>query len=699
MNTPPLLVELLTEELPPLRLRALAESFAKELAKRLSQDRFLSANSTYDFFATPRRIALRVNDVLPESLPVRETAPGPAVGLALDAQGKPTPALLGFAKKRGVPVEALERMHDGKQEIFVHRGVIRGKPLHAVLEAKIRAALEHLPIPKLMNYQLADGTTTIKFARPAHRLVVLHGADVVPCTVLGLTADRITEGHRFQAAKKEIVLEHAGEYERKLETEGAVIANFDKRRTEIEKQVRAQAEKSGAMLGPEEALTALLEEVTALVEWPAVYIGEFEREFLGVPQECLVLSMRAHQKYFPLFDAGGRLLSRFLIVANVRLADPGNIIEGNQRVIRPRLADARFFYETDKKTKLADRVSQLAHIVYHNKLGSQHDRMRRIRNLSAACARMLNLQSTYVERTAELAKADLLTHMVSEFPELQGTMGRYYALVDGESAEVAEGIEQHYRPRFAGDSLPETTSGILVALADKLETLTGMFGIGQMPTGDKDPYALRRHGLGLIRLLAEKNLPLHLDVLLRHANNEFHGRADFSNPDTTLTAFLMERLRGYLLEKGYPPREIEAVLVLQLQDIDQVIARLDAVRVFSGLPEAESLASANKRISNILKKTDTGANVVDRAQLKEPAEQALATVMDRIRPEVEIQIGRKSYTEALKLLAQVKVPVDNFFNHVMVMVNDLPLRENRIALLRDLHGLMNRVADISKLAA
>jgi len=698
MNAPPLLVELLTEELPPQKLRALAEAFAKGLTKDLRQDNFLGANSEYIFFATPRRLAMRINDVFAEARSSEMVVKGPSVAGGLDAQGKPTPALLGFAKKRGVAVEALERVHDGKQEVFAHRELSKGGLLRDCLGSKIQATLQDLPIPKLMSYQLHDGKTTVKFVRPAHRLVVLHGTAVVPCTVLGLAADRVTEGHRFQSRTREVTLAHAGEYEKKLEVEGAVIASFDQRRAEIDKQLRAQAQKLEASLGIEKDVTPLLDEVTALVEWPAVYVGTFESEFLEVPQECLVLTMRAHQKYFPLFDGRGKLTNKFLIVSNMRLDDPRAIIEGNQRVVRPRLADARFFYETDKKTRLADRVPQLANIVYHNKLGSQLAQVQRIQRLATAFARMLDIQTNYVARAAELAKADLLTHMVSEFPELQGIMGKYYAHHDQEPDEVCNAIREHYQPRYAGDALPETTSGILVALAEKLETLTGMFSIGQTPTGDKDPYALRRHALGLIRILIEKKVPLSLDILFRHAVNEFHGCPGFSDPTAALTIFLMERLRGYLLEKNYSPQEVEAVLTLKPEPIDQVISRLDAVRIFAGMPEAESLASANKRIGNILKKADAGANTIRPHLLKEPAEQALGEAIEKIRPVVQKYLSEKNYADALKLLAQIKTPVDVFFNEVMVMADDLALRENRVALLRNLHGLMNQVADISKLA-
>jgi len=697
MNTPPLLVELLTEELPPKKLRALAEAFAKGLTKDLRQNNFLSTNSEYIFFVTPRRLAVRINDVFAEARSSEIVVKGPSVTAGLDAQGKPTPALLGFAKKHGVAAEALEKVHDGKQEVFAHRELSKGGLLRDCLGLKIQAALQDLPIPKLMSYQLDDGKTTVKFVRPAHRLVVLHGTDVVPCTALGLTADRVTEGHRFQGAKT-ITLAHAGEYEKKLEVEGAVIVSFDQRRAEIEKQLRAQAKKLGATLGAEKDAAPLLDEVTALVEWPAVYVGTFESGFLEMPQECLVLTMRTHQKYFPLFDGNGKLTNKFLIVSNMRLDDPQPIIEGNERVVRPRLADARFFYETDKKTKLADRVPQLANIVYHNKLGSQLARVQRIRKLATAFARMLDIQTNHVARAAELAKADLLTHMVSEFPELQGIMGKYYAHHDEEPNEVCNAIREHYQPRYAGDALPETTSGILVALAEKLEALTGMFGIGQTPTGDKDPYALRRHALGLIRILIEKKVQLSLDVLFRHAVNEFYGCPGFSDPTTALTIFLMERLRGYLLEKDYSPQEVEAVLTLKPEHIDQVISRLDAVRIFAGMPEAESLASANKRIGNILKKADAGANTIHLHLLKEPAEQALREAIEKIRPTVQKYLSEKNYADALKLLAQIKTPVDVFFNEVMVMVDDLALRENRVALLRNLHGLMNQVADISKLA-
>jgi glycyl-tRNA synthetase beta chain len=579
------------------------------------------------------------------------------------------------------------------------RSIAPGLSLERALEDAVKDAIEKLPIPKVMSYQLADGASTVKFVRPAHGLVALHGPRVVGISVLGLEAGRITHGHRFQG-ERDLSLDVADAYEALLETRGRVIADFDKRRADIARQLQEKALSLSASLGAADAVAPLLDEVTALVEFPAVYVGEFEPEYLGVPQECLILTMRQNQKYFPLFDAAGKLTNKFLIVSNMRLTDPKNIVAGNQRVVRPRLADARFFFETDKKTRLADRVPRLANVVYHNKLGSQLDRLERVQRLAAALARTLGFEEEHASRAARLAKADLLTNMVGEFPELQGIMGQYYARHDGESPEVCSAIEEHYRPRFSGDALPSTNAGVLVALADKMEAIAGMFGIGQQPTGDKDPFALRRQALGVLRILIEKKLPLNLAPFLRNeVANQFHGITAFSDPTNEVLAFLTERLRGYLREKNYSPNEIEAVVSITIDRVDQVIPRLDAVRAFSALTEAQSLASANKRIGNILKKADSGASRVSVELLSEPAEKALASSIEKIRPDVQKHVANGDYTNALTLLAQTKEPVDAFFNDVMVMVEHLPVRNNRIALLRELHGLMNQVADISRLAA
>jgi glycyl-tRNA synthetase beta chain len=476
------------------------------------------------------------------------------------------------------------------------------------------------------------------------------------------------------------VLDSADDYERRLREDGKVIADFAARRAEIERQLAEAAAREGGALGDH---AELLEEVSALVEHPTVYVGRFEPAFLEVPQECLILTMRQNQKYFPLFEASGRLLPKFLIVSNMRVADPRHIIGGNERVVRPRLEDARFFYNQDRKTRLEARVPQLATVVYHNKLGSQLERVERIQLLSGRIARSLGTDYAVAERAAWLAKADLLTGMVGEFPELQGVMGRYYALHDGEPAEVADAIEAHYRPRFAGDRLPEHPAACAVALADKLDALQGLFGIGQVPTGDKDPFGLRRAAVGLIRILAERQLPLSLGDLVR---------------DPTLEAFIFERARGYFEEQGYSANEVEAVLSLRPQRLDLVPKQLEAVRAFAALPEAESLAAANKRIGNILKQAGAARAGFDAALLVLPEEKALASTFGRLQEDVEAAYGRTQYTAALKRLASLKAPVDAFFDKVMVMDKDPKVRDNRIGFLGILHGTMNRIADLSKLA-
>jgi glycyl-tRNA synthetase beta chain len=708
MNTPPLLIELLTEELPPKNLRALAEAFAKGLTKDLRQSNFLSTNSEYVFFVTPRRLSLRINDVFAESRSSDILVKGPSVTVGLDAQGKPTPALLGFAKKRGVAAETLERVHDGKQEIFAHRELSKGSLLRDCLGSKIQAALQDLPIPKLMGYQLDNGKTTVKFVRPAHRLVVLHGTEVVPCTVLGLAADRVTEGHRFQSRTRTITIAHVGEYEKKLETEGAVIANFDQRRAVIEKQLRVQAQKLGATLGAEKDIVPLLDEVTALVEWPAVYVGTFESEFLKVPQECLVLAMRTHQKYFPLFVNLEKLTNKFLIVSNMRLDDPKFIIEGNQRVVRPRLADARFFYETDKKIKLADRVPQLANIVYHNKLGSQgseFDRVQRIQKLASMIADKLGTDTKQVERAAYLCKADLSTNMVGEFPELQGVMGEYYALNDGESILIARAIREHYYPRFANDVLPKDSVGTSVALADKLETLAGMFGIGNQPTGDKDPFALRRNALGVVRILIEKKINVGVLELVGAAIDLMPPLA--KSDWLPIVEFILDRARYYFSEQGYAKTAIEAVLgplgnVTWLHTLPEIIAEASQ---FIATEEGKNLAEANKRITNILKKS--GCEVpfgVAPDQLpvkpnptlfKDKAEIHLWDALQKTGVESLTLKRQQRFAESLRVLSQLGIPVKAFFDGVMVNTEDQDVRENRITLLQHARAYMNQVADLS----
>jgi glycyl-tRNA synthetase beta chain len=690
-----LLVELLTEELPPKALAKLGDAFAAGILNGLKSRDFLEADAVATAYATPRRLAVSISKV-------RATSPDKAirekvlpVSVALDKEGNPTAPLAKKLAALGFPdlkPSDLERAIDGKAESFFYTYTAPGSALRNGLQAALEDTIGKLPIPKLMSYQRPDGDT-VQFVRPAHRLIALHGAVEVPVAILGLAAGRVTLGHRF-LAPGEIAITDADAYAATLEAQGKVIATVGARKEKIR---AALLDKAGddRVLMPE----ALLDEVTALVEWPVVYACRFEDSFLAVPQECLILTMQTNQKYFALTDAGGKLRSRFLIVSNLETADPQHIIGGNERVVRPRLSDAKFFFEQDKKRKLAERLPGLANVVYHNKLGTQAQRGERVSALAAKIAQALQADVALATRGAQLAKADLLTDMVGEFPELQGIMGTYYARHDGEPEEVALAASEHYQPRFAGDALPATTTGTVVALADKLETLVGIWGIGLQPTGDKDPFALRRHALGVLRMLVEKRLPLSVRALLDDATQLFAGNANFKESAAELSAFLYDRLRGLLRERGYAQNEIEAVVAQQPDRLDNIIERLDAVQSFAALPEAESLAAANKRITNILKKSEGAKADVQHGLLKEEAEQGLFSAMTRLQPQVDAAFAQGDFGGTLKALAQLRDDVDAFFNDVMVMAEDEQLRNNRLALLSGLHGMMNRVADISKLAA
>jgi len=711
-----LLVELFTEELPPKALKKLGDAFANSITDGLRSRGLIGGEPTSGtpksnsstggafeakVFATPRRLAFCISHVLDVAADQSFVEKLMPVAVGLDKDGHATPALtkkLAAKNLAHIDVATLERGHDGKADQLIYRGMAEGQSLQAGLQQALDEAIKNLPVPKVMSYQLADGATTVQFVRPAHGLVALYGANVVPVTALGLTAGRTTHGHRFQGAA-DIELKHADEYESRLENEGAVVANFDKRKNDIESQLRETAELHGANLGPTDEYAALLDEVTALVERPTVYVGAFETEFLSVPAECLILTMKLNQKYFPLFNRAGKLSNQFLIVSNMRLDDPHNIIEGNQRVVRPRLSDARFFFETDKKSTLDARVLKLANVVYHNKLGNQLQRTERVEKLSGQIAKLIGADVTQTMRAAHLAKADLLTDMVGEFPELQGTMGRYYALQDGESPAVADAIEQHYWPKGAGGVLPQNVVATAVMLADKLETLAGLFGIGQVPTGDKDPFALRRHALGVIRVLIELKLTVTLPELVAAAFASFFSVAGFTNASTELETFIQERLRGYLREQSYSALEVESVLAQRPARLDQLPERLAAVREFMSLPEALNLAAANKRIGNILKKSDPVTSNAQQAMLAEPTEHSLFEAMQSTAPKFDQYFAAQNYTAALKSLAPLKIPVDAFFENVMVNADDLALRNNRLALLNDLHLMMNKVADLSKLAA
>ena len=694
-----LLVELFTEELPPKALNKLGVSFASTLFEELVAAGFVANTVEYRDFATPRRLAVLIPAVEANSAARSETKKLMPAKVGFDAAGKPTPALVKRLEKEGLSPDTarLERKSEGDTEyVFLHL-VKAGMPLASALQPALEKAIARLPIPKLMSYQLADGWTTVQFVRPAHGLIALHGADIVPISALGLTASNLTHGHRFQG-QRDIVIARSNAYEETLAAEGKVTASFGDRKAAINRGLREKAAALGGSLGNEDDVATLLDEVTALVERPAIYAGEFDAEFLIVPPECLILTMRANQKYFPLFDASGKLTNRFLIVSNMRVEDPQHIVEGNQRVVRPRLADARFFFETDKKTRLADRIAQLGGVVYHNKLGSQLDRIGRVRKLAAAIAALTGADALLADRAAMLAKGDLVTNMVGEFPELQGVMGRYYALADGEDAGVAAAVEEHYRPRFAGDTLPSNDIGIALALADKLETLAGMFGIGQLPTGDKDPFALRRHALGVLRILIEKKLGVKLGVLIAAAFDALSG-TNAKPAHAELAEFIHERLRGYLRDLGYSTNEVEAVVSLKPEPVSAIPARLEAVRAFAALPDAESLAAANKRTRNILSKASFAQGTVDSGLFSEDAEKELYRALSELRGKVAFAASTNDYKTSLSLLATLRPQVDRFFTDVMVNAEDQKVRENRLRLLFELSALLNLVADISKLAA
>jgi glycyl-tRNA synthetase beta chain len=705
MSTQNLLVELFVEELPPKALKKLGESFAATLAAQLKAKGLIDAAalvaSVVTPFASPRRLAAHITGVAAKAADKAVQQKLMPVAVALDAAGNATPALLKKLSALGADASAiptLKRAMDGKAAALFLDNIVPGATLAEGLQTALEAALNGLPIPKVMTYQLADGWSCVNFVRPAHRLVALHGADIVPVAVLGLTAGRETQGHRFEAIHPVVTLRDADSYATQLETEGAVIASFATRRAEIERQLQTAAAREGLQPINDDAL---LDEVTALVERPNILTCQFEQEFLDVPQECLILTMKANQKYFPLLDNAGKLTNKFLVVSNISPADPSAVIGGNERVVRPRLADAKFFFDQDRKKTLASRVFGLAKVVYHNKLGTQGERVQRVAAIARAiCERLGDLDlAIMADRAALLAKADLLTDMVGEFPELQGIMGRYYALHDGAMPELADAIEDHYKPRFAGDELPRGAAGIVVALADKLETLTGMFGIGQLPTGDKDPFALRRHALGAIRMLIEKDLSLSLHDVLQDASAAFAGIDHFKDATASLADFIYERLAGSLREQGYSALEVDAVVSLRPQRLGDIPKRLAAVRAFAALPEAASLAAANKRVGNILKKAEgTVAAKVDASLLKEAAEVALYQALEQVKNRADAAFAGGDYAGSLQSLAALREPVDAFFDAVMVNAEEAALRNNRLGLLAILHQAMNQVADISKLS-
>jgi len=699
MTTQNLLVELFVEELPPKALKKLGAAFAQTLADSLKAQGLAGDTSVVTPYASPRRLAAHITQVAARAADKPILHKLMPVSVALNAEGQATPALLKRLAAMGLDasvVPQLKRAPDGKAEALFFDTVAPGVELAAGLQKALDEALAKLPIPKVMTYQLADGWSTVNFVRPAHALVALHGADVVPVSTLGLNAGRETQGHRFEALSHPVRINDADSYAAQMQAEGAVIPGFAERRAEIERQLHAAAAKVGNVQPL--ADDALLDEVTALVERPNVLLCQFEAEFLQVPQECLILTMQANQKYFPLLDADGRLTNQFLIVSNISPADPSAVIGGNERVVRPRLADAKFFFDQDRKKPLAARVELLDNVVYHNKLGSQGARVKRLSKLAAAIAQELGADAELAARAAMLAKADLITDMVGEFPELQGIMGRYYALHDGEDTRVADAIRDHYQPRFAGDSLPQDNIALAVAMAERLDALVGIFGIGLTPTGDKDPFALRRAALGVLRMLMERALPLDLMQLLELARVQFADDQVASSVALDVYQFMLDRLRVSLKDQGAAGDQVEAVVSQSPTRIDRVPARLAAVAEFARLPEAEALAAANKRIQNILRKAETSGAEVDAALLQEEAERTLFAVVTALRPGVETALANLDYTGALMQLSSLRAPVDRFFDEVMVMAEEPLVRANRLGLLSSLGNLMNSVADISQLS-
>ena len=711
MNQAPLLLELLTEELPPKALKKLGQSFSEGITQSLKSQGLLSDASVTTSFATPRRLAVHISEVLVKAPDRRAQEKLLPVSIALDSVGQATAPLLKKLASLGypdTPISALERQGTDKAETFYLTVDVPGVELSKGLQAAIELTISKLPIPKVMRYQIAPGTEQVQdveFVRPAHGLLALHGSNLIAVKALGLDSGNTTLGHRFLSSGS-IKIEHADQYLETLRNSGKVLASFDER-LQTMRAALTNASQGKQVLMPE----SLLEEVCSLVEWPVVYTCQFEEEFLTVPQECLILTMQTNQKYFAMTDANGKLSHQFLIVSNIETKIPEAIISGNERVVRPRLADAKFFYEQDRKKSLIDRTALLSKVVYHNKLGTQLERTERVTKIAGLIAHQLKTSQPTIdvslsERAAKLAKADLLTDMVGEFPELQGVMGRYYALNDKEHPDVAAACMEHYAPRFAGDALPKTDTGTILALADKLETLVGIWGIGLAPTGEKDPFALRRHALGICRILLEKKLPLNIRQLIQGALDQFDQAEVKENAKLDLIhQFILDRLRAYLKDqsldgKAYSTNEVESVVSQDPQVFDDVLERLEAVRRFSSLDAAPVLAAANKRIGNILKKVDFEIpKAVDQKLLTVEAEISLAKALDAILPSVNQSFEQSHFTDALQAFATLRDDIDRFFNDVMVMDPDTALRNNRLALLSNLHSLMNRVADIGKLAS
>lgn len=684
--TQTLLIELLTEELPPKALNNLGNHFAASIAEGLEKAELLEGAAVYTAYASPRRLAVQVQNVKAVQADRQIVKKGPAVANGMK-DGVPTKALEGFARGAGATIDALTIVNDGKQDVYAYEYTQSGQPLGSLLEDIINAAVKKLPIPKVMRW----GSSTFTFVRPVHGLVVLHGSNIVNASVLGLQSGNQTRGHRF-LSDGIITLNNADAYAAQMQNEGKVIASFAERKAAIQAALNEQAGRLNASVAADEAL---LEEVTALVEWPVVLEAGFDENFLQVPQECLILTMQQNQKYFPLLNSNGKLMNRFLLVSNLEAADPSHIISGNERVLRARLSDAEFFYQQDQKATLESRLPKLSQVVYHNKLGSQAERMDRLTAISRRIAENLGADAATAERATRLSKADLVTEMVGEFPELQGTMGKYYARLDGESEEIANAIEQHYRPRFAGDALPEGKIATAAALADKLETLVGIWGIGLIPTGDKDPYALRRSALGILRMVMQNDLDVN--ELVQTAFAAFPQGLLHANTPSEVAEFMQARL-AVLLQNDYPQDIVAAVLAKKPSRLNDLAARLQAVASFKALPEAAALAAANKRVQNLLKKADAELGAVNESLLAQSEEQALFAAAQALAPKVQAALAAHDFQTALNELAAIKPQVDAFFDGVMVMADDAAVKQNRLNLLNQLAQQMNAVADIALLS-
>ena len=687
MTTQNFLVEIGTEELPPKALKTLATSFADNVEAELNQ-----AGLTFDkieWFAAPRRLAVKVLNLATQQPSKEIEKRGPAVSAAFDAEGKPTKAAEGWARGCGITVEQAERIATDKGEWLVHRAKIEGQPTKNLLNSIVANALAKLPIPKPMRW--AD--KTVQFIRPVHTVTMLLGDELIEGEILGVASARTIRGHRF-LGEKEFEIQHADQYPQLLREKGSVVADFNERKAEILAKSQAKATALGGVADIEESL---LEEVTSLVEYPNVLAAKFEERFLAVPAEALVYTMKGDQKYFPIYDKDGKLLPHFIFVSNINPEDPTAIIEGNEKVVRPRLTDAEFFFKTDLKQKLVDRLPRLETVLFQQQLGTLKDKTDRIEQLAGEIAKQIGADEAKAKRAGLLSKCDLMTNMVFEFTDTQGVMGMHYARHDGEDEEVAVALNEQYMPRFAGDELPKSLVASAVALADKFDTLTGIFGIGQAPKGSADPFALRRAALGALRIIVEKNLPLDLEDLVKKSTALFGDKLTNQNVVTDVVDFMLGRFRAWYQDEGIAVDVIQAVLARRPTRPADFDARVRAVSHFRTLDSAEALAAANKRVSNILAKADAAIGEINLTACVEPAEKALAEAVLALRTEVQPLIAQGDYTAVLDKLANLRAPVDSFFDNVMVNAEDPALRQNRLAILNTLQGLFLQVADISVL--